>query len=27
VRALVGDMVRGVLALRLSPWRGLGVID
>jgi SAM-dependent methyltransferase len=27
VRALVGDMVRGVLARRLSPWRGLGVID
>jgi len=27
VRALVGDMVRGVLVRRLSPWRGLGVID
>jgi hypothetical protein len=26
-RALVGDMVRGVLARRLSLWRGLGVID
>jgi hypothetical protein len=26
-RALVGDMVRKVLARRLSLWRGLGVID
>jgi hypothetical protein len=26
-RALVGDMVRGVLARRASLWRELGVID